>query len=769
MLLLLVQLAYAQSRLPVLVAEVPAAWPPEAIVAGQEAAVLLELDVDATGAVVAARIVEPSGVPFGAGPGGFDEAAVTAARQFRFEPAIDESGNPSGARIQYRYRFTLEKAALAPPPPPPVEPTPPPEPQRAPPQNETVFIEAERPSTEVSERTLDQETVRYLPGTGGDVVKVVQNLPGVAHAPLGVGQLIIRGTAPEDSAYSLDGSRIPLVFHFSGLSTVLNGDLVAEVAYLPGNYSARYGRALGGYVDLRTKEELPAATRGYVALDLFQGTAYTDVRVGPKTGIEFSLRRSWIDAVLTPVLSSVGDSSVQAPRYWDAQARVLHSLDNGGTLDVLGLFSDDRFAVVGAENDQVTIGLSTTFGKVRARWIQPLGGDWGSEMVAMAGPEGQLFAFDGDPEAAYERTLAVGLREELVRPQETGQIGWRLGGELGGGRGAFRYDVANFGSVEAGDGMYFAPAAWVEPSIGLGRFLVTPALRADALVWDDGYVAGALDPRLGVRLAAAANTTVKLGVGKYSQFPTQRQVDPGADGVLELTPSWALQTSLGIDEQLPGPFSAGVTAYYNRLYDLVVGREDRFRFFTGAPESGPFDTEPYANAGTGRVCGVEISGKMQTERSVAMISGTFSNSARVARDGTEALFRYDQPWVLNALASHELPRGWRLGGRFRASAGDPYTPVANRVYDLSSRSFLPVFGEPDSARLPPFWSVDLRVDKEWRFKVWSLTAYLDLQNALNVTNPEVMSWTWDYGDEAPIEGLPIIPAFGLRGEWGGVR
>ena len=38
------------------------------------------------------------------------------------------------------------------------------------------------------------------------LIKAVQNLPGVARAPLGVGQLIIRGTAPEDSAYFLDGA-----------------------------------------------------------------------------------------------------------------------------------------------------------------------------------------------------------------------------------------------------------------------------------------------------------------------------------------------------------------------------------------------------------------------------------------------------------------------------------------------------------------------------------------------------------------------------------
>ena len=67
--------------------------------------------------------------------------------------------------------------------------------------DEELVIVAAAPETEVTERTLTAEEVRYLPGSGGDVVKVVQNLPGIARSPLGTGNLRIRGTAPEDSLH----------------------------------------------------------------------------------------------------------------------------------------------------------------------------------------------------------------------------------------------------------------------------------------------------------------------------------------------------------------------------------------------------------------------------------------------------------------------------------------------------------------------------------------------------------------------------------------
>ena len=84
---------------------------------------------------------------------------------------------------------------------------------------------------------------------------------------------------------------------------------------------------------------------------------------------------------------------------------------------------------------------------------------------------------------------------------------------------------------------------------------------------------------------------------------------------------------------------------------------------------------------------------------------------------------------------------------------------------LDARAFRPVYGDVDSARLPPFWSLDVRVDKDWVYKNWTLTAYLDLQNATNNQNVEVMAWTFDYAEEDPITSIPVVPAFGVRGEW----
>lgn len=626
-------------------------------------------------------------------------------------------------------------------------------------------VVGDRPFAEVTERTLSADDIRYLPGTNGDVVKVIQNLPGVARPPLGIGQLLIRGTAPEDSAYYVDGSEIPLVFHFAGLSTVINGDFLSEVSFLPGSYSVRYGRQLGGAVELRTRRTLPEDPISYAAIDLFQTTLFLEQKVRPDTSVTVSGRRSYIDAVLNPVFDAVDLGNVQAPRYFDGQLRVLHERPSGATVSALLFGSDDRFRILGDPGEPVDFGLGISFLKGQLQVRRPLGGDWTEETTLLLGPERQEFAL-GDESEAYERPWTTHLRREWTRPAGDGVVAWRLGVDAQAGTFAYKYDVEGFpGEDEVGDVLFLAPGAYVEPTITAGDLALTSGVRADGWWVDDPDVwLKTLDPRLSARYAASDSVTLKGAFGRFSQFPTPRQID-AATGNPDLGASDALQVSAGVEWTVAPGITLDVTGFRNALRGLVVGREDAFAFFTGPPPLGPLDAEPYANAGTGSSRGLELLARYEDDRTIAWLAGTLQRSTRTGRDGAESLFAYDQPVVLTALFTRELPKRWRFGSRIRYGSGNPYTPVTNRIWDLGSRTWLPVYGDVDSERLPSFWQLDARIDKEWRFRRWTLGFYLDAQNVTSRRNVEVIAWEPDYSAEAPITGLPIIPAFGLRGQW----
>lgn len=80
---------------------VRANYPPMALRMGIEADVILKIQVDTEGKVTKIEIAKSAGM-------GFDEEALKAVRQFRFEPA-QKDGKNVASELTYIYRFRLEK------------------------------------------------------------------------------------------------------------------------------------------------------------------------------------------------------------------------------------------------------------------------------------------------------------------------------------------------------------------------------------------------------------------------------------------------------------------------------------------------------------------------------------------------------------------------------------------------------------------------------------------------------------------------------------
>lgn len=117
-------------------------------------------------------------------------------------------------------------------------------------------------------QSLTQEEFIKAPGSfGGDPVRAAQNLPGVA-ATGGSAQIIIQGASPDDTGYVINGHRVPLVFHFGGLSSVIIPEAVERVDLLPSGYGPEYSRAIGGIIGLTTKSPKEDRIHGMAYVDL---------------------------------------------------------------------------------------------------------------------------------------------------------------------------------------------------------------------------------------------------------------------------------------------------------------------------------------------------------------------------------------------------------------------------------------------------------------------------------------------------------------------
>ena len=120
-------------------------------------------------------------------------------------------------------------------------------------------VRARKPPPAVTRYELSQPELKVVPGTFGDPLRVVQNLPGVARTPFGLGALVIRGASPNDSGIYVEGHKIPLLYHFLVGPGVLAPELIDRIDFFPGNFGVTYGRVTAGIVDVGIKTTPVAA------------------------------------------------------------------------------------------------------------------------------------------------------------------------------------------------------------------------------------------------------------------------------------------------------------------------------------------------------------------------------------------------------------------------------------------------------------------------------------------------------------------------------
>ena len=61
------------------------------------------------------------------------------------------------------------------------------------------------------------------------------------------------------------------------------------------------------------------------------------------------------------------------------------------------------------------------------------------------------------------------------------------------------------------------------------------------------------------------------------------------------------------------------------------------------------------------------------------------------------------------------------------------------------------------------WSSTLAT---WKFKYWAFSTYFDIQNVYNNQNPEAVGYNFNYTACQYVNGLPILPSIGIRGDFG---
>jgi hypothetical protein len=652
-----------------------------------------------------------------------------------------------------------------------------------------IVIQAPRVTKESVQVTVSADETSRVPGTQGDALKVVQDLPGVARSAFSSGQLVVWGSAPKDTRVYLDGVELPALYHLGGLRSVLCADLVRDIALVPGGYGAEFGRGLGGLVRLDTRTLPDAGVHGFVAADVLDASAMVTAAIGDRLRLAVAGRQSYLDRILAGVVApDVGDF-FPIPRYRDLQAKATWLLRADEALTGLFLASNDalRRTVSSTDPAQVrTERQSATFYRaiVTYRRLLPEGGDirvtpsFGFDQSQLSTSSGAV------PTKLDVSTTRVGLRaSSRQRLHRLLSMTVGLDGQVSDAhvtrQGSMTLppregDISVFGLPPGGDvnadswqALLLDVAPFVAGEVRLGPVTVTPGLRLDAfgigasrLTPRVGATPGigssrlewGIDPRLQVAWQAKPRVRLTASAGLYHQAPEPEDLS-SVFGTPTLGLSRAAHYTAGGAVKVTSTLTAELVGFYKRFDDLV--------------QRSPLPTPALAQAlvqdGTGRSYGGQILIRQELWRGFfGWVSYALGRSERkLPADPNYRLFDYDQTHVLGVVASYEL-RGWVFGARFRYATGMPRTPVIGAFYDSRGDQYQPVFGPHNSIRVGDFFQLDLRVERGFRIWRTRLTAYLDVQNVTARKNPEELTYSYDFTRRGTITGLPTLAVVGAR-------
>ncbi len=625
---------------------------------------------------------------------------------------------------------------------------------------------------EMTRRSLSMEEIQKVPGVYGDAFKVVQNLPGVSRAIGGV--LVVRGSAPQDTQVMMEGLKVPLLYHFGGLYSVLNTDVLAGIDFLPGGYAVRYGRGTGGILAARLA--VPKAKDGWhgsLESNVFHTGFLLQAPLGETTWLTIAARRSYIDYVLAAVVPDGVLPFTRAPKYYDYQLKLDHLFSPRTSLTVFAFGAADSVSAAVDEPPSAfpeargDLETSTDFHSLLAV-LRHSGDDWTSRTV-LGALVGFLNAGLGDAFRMDATAMDATFRQEFTFG--SGPVQLRTGLDLSlrpfsielvaplfqssGERGTSGGNPPSQGSAFlASSDKEFLPGVWVDAVFRLHpRLEVVPGLRVDLFRGID--TGESFTPRINARFALKQGLTLKAATGLTSQPPQPPQVLPpfGTPGLL---PQRSWETAAGVEWQLTEAINLDMSVFHKRLSSVV------------AVTPGLFPATRYNNDATGRILGFEM---MLRHKSIGRFFGWVSYTLQRATrtdipGGPERLFGWDQTHIVTAVGSWKLPDNWEAGFRFRLTSGNPYTPLSTATYNEKTDSYTRSLSTcANCARLPAFHQLDLRVDRAFIFDAWILHAYLDVQNVYNRQNAEFIRYNFDASQKTYGVGLPIIPSFGLKAKF----
>lgn len=635
----------------------------------------------------------------------------------------------------------------------------------------------------VSLQTLGIEEIERNPGGGRDVSRAIQSLPGVAAFPGFRNDIVIRGGAPNENRFYIDGIETPLINHFQtqgssgGPVGMLNINLLKEVNLYSGAFPANRGNALSSVLEFeqRNGSKEQVGFRGTIGSSDLALTV--DGPISEKTTFIASYRLSYLQFLFQvlglPFL----------PEYQDAQFKVNTRIDERNEISFIGLGAIDDFTLDTLVNEGVsdpeTIDQNNyilgnipvndqrnyTVGTVYKHYADK--GFW-TAVVSRNALLNNATKFEGNDESDEAKKLLEYTSTEVenkFRLEHTRIYNgnrWNVGVNLE----SAHYTNETFNRFGTSQGEQVKEFKSTLDFMKWGLFGqwsrsffdetldVSAGFRVDANDYSEEMedAIEQLSPRFSLAYNFLPQWSFNLNVGRYFQLPAYTVLGyRDAEGRLANQPRTDFIRSdhyvAGL-KWLPNESSKlTVEGFFKDYSDYPFLLRDSISLANLGADFGVVGNDATTSINEGRAYGVEFLAQRRAKNGIyGILAYTFVRSEFEDKNGELRASSWDSRHFVTLTSGKKFKKNWELGIRYRYAGGLPFTP-----YDVPTSSLIenwtvngravPDFNRLNSQRLNAFNQLDVRIDKTWYSEKVSINLFLDIENILNVTADAVEELT----------------------------
>ncbi len=624
-----------------------------------------------------------------------------------------------------------------------------------------------RDESPTSLRTIGIDEIEKNPGGNRDITKVIQSFPGVSSAASFRNDVIVRGGGPSENKFYLDGVEIPNLNHFAtqgasgGPVGIINVDFVREVNFYSGAFPASFGNSMSSVLYFAQKNANTEKSKFRATVGASDFAFSSEGPISPKTTYLASIRRSYLQllfqALKLPFL----------PTYNDFQFKIKTKINDKTELSLIGLgaLDNSKLDLKANETEEQRYILSNL--PVNKQWNYTLGlvlkhynaSGFNTYVLSHNTLNNSAFKYQENIENPENLILNYDSRESETKFRfehfylSKTKFKLTYGIDL---QYAQYYNktfqkifisnnVQSFNYLSNLDFVKYGFFGQVNREIFDQRLLLSVGIRGDGNSYSSkmSNPFENLSPRFSASYKIGSRTSLNMNAGRYLQLPPYTMLgyrnfsgelinkDNGVQmiGVNHLV--------AGIDFRPNSNTQFSVEGFYKGYNHYPFSVKDSVSMASKGADFGVYGNEEVKSISNGRAYGVELLSRYKDLFGFkGVFTYTYVRSEFTDIQGKYVPSAWDNRHLLTITATRSFKRNWDFGFKWRFIGGSPYTPwdsdksSLKAAWDVQGQGYLD-YSQFNKKRLGNFQQLDLRIDKAYYYKKWSLMFYMDIQNAYN--------------------------------------